>query len=202
MSRLIYGFAVPIVAEVLGALLIMSGDSKAYADGFAGLVVLVMLIIALPATLFANALIVPRHADEVSTYLLRGMILPAFFIAACVIYYSGFWDTKISPYLPRQVEKIQTAGGGRVDENTLESFFVVNDYQDSAEEQDQIEDYARATFARYSRESRDILSYTVNFYFVPKHSYDPLDDAASRERAVAVFRHRGGAETPALDRVR
>jgi hypothetical protein len=59
-SWLLFGFAIPILAEVIGAILIVSTDSGASAEGYAYVVIIVMLIIALPITLIGNGIIVSR----------------------------------------------------------------------------------------------------------------------------------------------
>jgi hypothetical protein len=97
---LLFGFVIPILAEVVGAILIVSADSGASAEGFAYVVIIVMLIIALPITLIGNGIIVSRQLTDKWSYLRRGLIFPTLFIGACLIYYTGFWDKAIHPLFP------------------------------------------------------------------------------------------------------
>ncbi len=195
-SWLLFGFAIPILAEFIGAILIVSTDSGASAEGFAGIVILVMLIIAVPITLIGNGIIVSGQLTDKLSYLRRGMILPVLFIAASLVYYTGFWDNVIHPIFPRHVEKIQTAGAHLLDENTYESFFVVNSYTGSSEELKEIENYANKKYAEYTWTSRNHI-----YYFVPHELYDPFDDSLNRERAVAVFRYMSTDETPTIEKI-
>lgn len=184
-----FGFIIPILAELLGAIIIVSTEAGAYAEGFSYIVVIVMLVIAIPLTLFGNIILVPKHIDNKQSYIFKGMILPGIFILAILIYYTGIWDKFIDPLFPSNVEKIQTAGGGRVGDNSLEDFFVVNEYTNSVEDMTKIENYARKHFATMSRECTKCLKMNIHFYFVPKEHYDPINYSLSRKRAVAVFRH-------------
>ncbi len=183
------GFAIPILAELLGAFLIVTTESGAYAEGFSYIVVLVILIVAIPVTLFGNAFLVPRHIAEKESYLPKSMILPALFFGVVLIYYTGIWDKVIHPLFPRDVAKIQTASGHRVGENTWEAFYTVFEYTGSSENINVIQDYAVKAFDRRSRECADCIKMNVYYYFVPHELYDPIDYSVSRENAIAVFRH-------------
>jgi len=200
-SWIFFGFAIPILAELLGAILVVNTESGSYAEGFAYIVVLVILIIAIPITLIGNAILVPRHIADKASYLRRGMILPALFIGVILIYYTGIWDKAIYPLFPRHVEKIQTAAGHRLDENTLEDYFVILEYTGSDEEMDEIEDYAMKHFGVMSRECPKCMKMNVHYYFVPQEIYDPIDYSLSRERAVAVFRHLSTDESATIEKI-
>ena len=197
-ARLVFGFIIPLLAEVIAAVLIVSTESGAYAGPFAYVMVLVMLIIAVPITVFGNLFIVPSGAVGADDYLLRSMILPAVFIAACLIYHTGFWDKSIDPLFPKTVDKFSPAGSGWVDETTNEVFIVVNDYRDSAEDMDAIAQHAADDLARAIRDGSDYAAYNVHYYFVPRADYDALDDAASRANAIAAFRYSGAEGDPVL----
>ncbi len=188
-SWLFFGFAIPILAELLAAILIVSTESGAYAEGFAYIVVLIILIIAIPITLIGNTILVPRHIAENVSYLRRGMIFPALFIGAILIYHTGIWDKAIYPLFPRHVEKIQPAAGYKLDDNTLEDFFVVHEFTGSGEEMNVIKNYAEKDFDRLSRECPDCLKMKIYYYFVPHELYDPINTAISKEKAIAVFRY-------------
>lgn len=60
-SWLFIGFAIQILTEILAAILIASTESGAYSEGFAYIIVIVMLIIAIPVTLIGNIILIPRH---------------------------------------------------------------------------------------------------------------------------------------------
>ncbi len=200
-DRLVFGFVIPLVAEVVAAALIASTESGAYAEGFAYVVVLVMLIIAVPVTIFGNLIIVSYGELAAADYLMRSMILPAVFVAACLIYHTGFWDKVIDPLLPKSVEKFSPAGSGWVDATTNEVFIVVNDYGGTDEDMDAIAQHATDDLARSMRESPDYAGYNVAYYFVPRENYDAIDDAASRAAAIAVFKYAGGDGDPTLEAV-
>lgn len=198
---LFFGFVIPILAELLAAILIVSTESGAYAEGFAYIIVIVMLIIAVPITLIGNSLLVQKHIVDKVSYLRRGMILPALFIGVVLIYYTGMWDKVIYPIFPKQVEKIQPAAGYRLDENTLEDFFVVHEYLGSGEEMNVIKNYAEKTFDRTSRECPDCLKLNIYYYFVPRELYDPIDTAVSKDKAIAVFHYESAQEGATIKQV-
>ena len=89
-DRLIYGYCLPIAVMIIGMLVIANVDSQAKAAEFAGLAVLFMLIIALPITIIANAIILSRQSE--GRYFKRGMIVPTLVLIAAVIYQTGLWD--------------------------------------------------------------------------------------------------------------
>lgn len=185
--RPVYGFVLPLASEIVGAALIVTTESGADGEGLSWLVVLVMLVLALPLTLFANSFIVPRHAADSMAYFKKGMRAPAIFIVAVLIYHTGIWDKAISPYLPRHVEQIQPAGGGWIDEQTWESFYTLSSYQGTAEEQTDIEEFVRQRVV--STRGRNKINSEIWMFFVPAELYDPIDNAVSKKHAVAVFRH-------------
>jgi hypothetical protein len=201
-SWLFLGFAVPVIVEILAALLIVSTEAGASAEGFSYLVVLVMLVIAIPVTLIGNAVLVPRRPADTRSFLLRSMALPMVFIGAALIYYTGIWDDFIDPLLPSRVEKVQTAGGGRLGDDTFESFYTVHRYTGSETDFGAIEDYAKNHFARESRECSLCMKMNMYYYYVPKELYDPIDRAVSREKAVAVYRYLGTEADATFQRVR
>ena len=200
-SWLLFGFVIPVLSELLAAFLIVNTTSGAYAEGFAYIVVLVILIIAIPISLIGNATLVPRHITDKKSYLSRGMILPALFIGVILIYYTGIWDKTIYPLFPRHIEKIQTAGGNRLDDNTLENYFTLHKYKGSGDEMKIIEDYAMEHFSVLSRECPNCVKMNVLYYFVPRELYDPIDDAVSRERAIAIFRHKSTEGNATIEKV-
>lgn len=200
-SRLLFGFALPILIEIIAALAIVTTESGASAEGFAGILIVIMLIMAIPITLIGNVFIVPRYMTDRLSYIFIGMILPACFVVVIVIYYTGIWDHKIKPYFPRQIDKIVTAGSGPVGDGTFESIFVINGYTGSSEEQKEIESYARKTYTERTWGNSEYVTLNVQYYFVPRELYDPLDDSLNRERAVAVFRHMGTDKTVTIERV-
>lgn len=192
LSKFLFGFVIPVLVEVICAILVSMTESGASAEGFAYVVVLVMLMIAIPITLIGNIILVPGHADDNASYLLKGMVLPAIFMAFVLIYHTGIWDKTIRtmrPYLSGHAENIRTAESGPTVGNTYESFFVIETYGGSAEEQHEIDVYAREYFIKMARGNRDYLALNVWFYFVPRGLYDPKNNFINRERAVAVFRH-------------
>ena len=199
---MIYGFSAPLLILVAMASLIVATDSGAYAEGFAPLVILVMVIVAVPVIVVANMIVVPVAATENSAYFFRGMIFPAIFIAAMLIYYTGFWDKVVEPLLPQHIDKIQTAGGGRVDEDTYEFFYVVYNYEASAEEHLIIDEYMRDTYQRSTGQNSGYAKLNVNHYFVPDGHYDPIDDVVSRAEAIAVYRQEVTADGPSLVRIK
>lgn len=200
-SRILFGFALPILAEVIVAFAIIITESGASAEGFAGILVVIILIIAIPITLVGNIFIVPRYMTNKLSYIFKGMILPACFIVAIVIYYTGIWDHTIKPYFPKQIEKIVTAGSGPVGDGTYEHILVVNSYTGSNEEHKEIESYAKKKYKEKTWEDSKYVTLTVQYYFVPRELYDPMDDSLNRERAVAVFRHMGTDKSATIERV-
>jgi hypothetical protein len=200
-SWLLLGFAVPVIVEILAAVLIVSTEAGASAEGFSYLIVLVMLIIAIPVTLIGNAVLVPRHPADTQTFLLRSMALPMAFIGAALIYHTGIWDNYIDPLIPSRVEKIQSAGGGRLGGDTFESFYTVHRYKGAEVDASAIENYAEDHFARESRECSLCMKMNMYYYFVPSEVYDPIDRAVSRENAVAVFRYLGTEPGATFERV-
>lgn len=58
-GRVFAGFVVPVVVEVVAAIIIVSTGSGSSAGPFAYVVVLLMLICAIPITLISNVLLVP-----------------------------------------------------------------------------------------------------------------------------------------------
>ncbi len=198
---LFFGFVIPILALLLASIFIVSTESGAYAEGFAYIIVIVILIIAVPITLIGNTLLVPRHIADKMSYLRRGMIFPALFIGVNLIYYTGMWDKVIYPIFPKHVEKIQPAAGYRLDDNTLEDFFVVHEYSGSGEEMNIIKNYAEKNFDRTSRECPDCLKMNIYYYFVPRERYDPIDTTVSKVKAIAVFRYESTQESAAIIQV-
>lgn len=87
---LIYGFCLPIAVMIGGMLFIANVDSRASAAEFGGLAVFFMLLIALPITVIANAIILSGRSD--GAYFKRGMMVPALVLIAAVIYQTGLWD--------------------------------------------------------------------------------------------------------------
>ncbi|MGB5472403.1 MAG: hypothetical protein WBQ78_02865 [Gammaproteobacteria bacterium] len=201
LSRLFFGFALPVLVEVIAAFAVIVPDSGASAEGFAGILVVIMLIVAIPITLVGNLLVLPGHMTDKFSYIFRSMILPSCFLVAILIYYTGMWDHTIRPYFPRQEENIQVAGSGPVGDGTYESIFVVNSYTGSIEEQKEIDNYARKTYTKKTWENSQYVTLDVQYYFVPRELYDPLNDALNRERAVAVFRHIGTDKSPIIEKV-
>lgn len=200
-SRLLFGFALPILAEVIAAFTIIITESGASAKGFSGIFVVIMLMLAIPITLVGNIFIVPRYMTDKLSYFFRGMILPASTIVVIVIYYTGIWDYTIKPIFPKQIEKISIAGSGPAGGGTFESIFVVNSYIGSSEEQKEIEEYAQKRYTENTWENSEYVTLTVKYYFVPRELYDPLDDSLSKERAVAVFQHIGTDKSATIERV-
>ena len=203
-NKFFFGFVIPILVEVIGAILVSMTDSGASAEGFAYVVVLVMLMIAIPVTLIGNILLVPRHADDNASYFFKGMILPAIFMLFVLIYYTGIWDKSkrtMRPHLPGQVENIRTAESGPTVGNTYESFFVIEIYKGSTSEQHEISVYAQESFIEMTRENRNYLALDVWFYFVPRELYDPINNSINRERAVAVFRHMSTDGSTTIEKV-
>lgn len=200
-NRLIYGFSAPLLVIVGAASLIVMTDSGASAEGFAALGILVMVIVAVPVTVIVNMIIVPVAAPTRSAYLSRSMILPALTIIGMLVYYSGVWDDYIDPLLPRTVEKIRTGGSGRIAEDVYESFYVVTAYEGTAEELEVIDRYMRDYYQRRSWENSGYERLDMTHYFVPESRYDPVYDDVSRKAAVAIYRHRTGADGPGLERV-
>ncbi len=198
---LFFGFVIPILSELLAAILIVSTESGAYAEGFAYIIVIVILIIAIPITLIGNTILVPRHIADEASYLRRGMIFPALFIGTIMIYYTGIWDKVIYPIFPKQVEKIQPAAGYRLDDNTLEDFFVVHEFSGSGEEMNVIKNYAEKNFDRLSRECPDCLIMNIYYYFVPRELYDPINTAVNKGKAIAVFRYESAQESATIKQV-
>ena len=202
LNWLIFGLVLPIVAEILGVLVIATTNSGAYAEGFAGIVLLVMLIIGAPLTLFGNALIVSRSPAEKVAYLRKGMILPVLFLGACLVYYTGFWDKFIDPLFPSVEVKLQTGGGGRLDDDTYEFFVVANSYSGSDAELAEFEEYSRQLLRSSGWTVSDLETTTVLHYFVPRDMYDPIHDAPNRDSAVTIFRYTGSNGELVLDVLR
>lgn len=96
-SRLLLGFVLPLIVEIIGSYLIARTDSGAEGASFAYLVVLIMLLAAMPITIAVNSYVVPAEPRDSATIIVRGMIFPAFYIAAVLIYYTGLWDQLVSP---------------------------------------------------------------------------------------------------------
>ena len=188
-NRLIYGFTAPLLILVGIASLIVMTDSGAVDGGFAPLLILVMTIVAVPVVVVANMIIVPVRSPANAAYFVRGMIFPGIFVAAMLIYSTGTWDEVIEPLLPQRVDKIQTASSSRIGDDVYESFYVVADYSGSAEDLSAIDSYIREYFERRTWEYSGYAELNMSHYFVPTESYDPIDDAISRQRAVAVYRH-------------
>ena len=192
---------VPVLVEILAALLISMTESGADAEGFAYIVVLVMLFVAVPVTIVINlGLIVSAKTDSQGLFL-KAMTSPAIFIVCVLIYHTGLWDGYIDPLIPRHVNKIQPASSGIVAENTYEAFFIVIDYQDTEQEQKLITDYAKTNFRERYSTMKEPPSYSTMYYFVPREDYDPFDEAVNREKAIAVFRNVIKAGQSSLERV-
>ena len=200
-NRLIYGFSAPLLILVGAASLVVMTESGAAAEGFAPIVVLVMIIIAVPVTVIVNMIVVPVASPANAAYFTRGMILPTLTIAAVLVYYTGFWDDVIDPLLPQRVDKIQTASSSRIGADTYESFYVVTAYQGTVDELDLIDQYIRDYYQSRSWESSSYGTLKMTHYFVPAERYDPIDDAVSRDRAIAVYRHTLNDDGPGLERV-
>ena len=188
-NRLIFGFSAPLLILVGVASLVVMTDSGAVDGGFAPLLILVMTIVAIPVVVVANIIIVPVRSPANAAYFVRGMFVPGLFILAMLIYSTGTWDNVIEPLLPQRVDKIQTASSGRIGEDVYESFYVVADYSGSAEDLAAIDAYIRDFYKRRNWENSGYAALDMSHYFVPVEEYDPIDDAISRERAVAVYRH-------------
>lgn len=129
------------------------------------------------------------------------MILPALFIVVTLIYYTGIWDKVIHPLFPRHVDKIQTAAGYRLDDKTLEDFYVINEYTGSDKDVIAIDNYAHKQFSVLSRECPGCMKMNVSYYFVPRELYDPIDNAASKDSAVSVYRHMGTEGSATIERI-
>lgn len=198
---ILIGFCLPVLTEFAGSFLLVMTNSGASAEGFAYILVLVMLIVAVPVTLIGNIFLVPRMVTGTAVYFARGLIIPGCYFMVVLIYWTGLWDNAIEPLLPSQEVKISTASSGPVAENSYESFYVVNSYGGTDEEQAEIEIYAREQFVRQTREDSTYLTANEMFYFVPRELYDPIYDAPNRESAIAVFRHRGSEGGTVLERV-
>jgi len=56
-SLFLYGLALPILVEVIAVFAVIVTDSGASAEGFAGILVVIMLIVAMPITLVGNFLL-------------------------------------------------------------------------------------------------------------------------------------------------
>jgi|GEM_PF-1913244 len=200
-SLFLFGLGLPILVEVIAVFAVIVTDSGASAEGFAGILVVIMLIIAIPITIVGNFLILPRQMTDKSSYIFRSMVLPACFIIAIVIYYTGIWDHTIRPHFPKQVEKIQVAGSGPVGEGKFEFIFVVNGYTRTIEEQAEIENYARQTYTRKTWENSKYVTFDVKYYFVPRELYDPLNDSLSKQGAAAVFHHSGTDKSATIEQI-
>ena len=96
-NRFIYGFSAPLLILVGVASLIVMIEPRAAADGFAAIVILVMVIIAVPVIVVANMIVVPVNSPTITPYFVRGMILPGIFIVAMLVYYTGVWDDVTEP---------------------------------------------------------------------------------------------------------
>ena len=81
-NRLIYGFSAPLLILVGAASLIVMTGSGADGGGFAPIVILVTVVVAIPIIVIVNMIIVPVNAPEPISYFSRGMILPGLCIAA------------------------------------------------------------------------------------------------------------------------
>jgi len=162
-SLFLYGLALPILVEVIAVFAVIVTDSGASAEGFAGILVVIMLIIAMPITLVGNFLLLPRKMTDKSSYIIKSMALPACFIVAIVIYYTGIWDHTIRSHFPKPVEKIQVAGSGPVGDGKFEFIFLVNGYTGSIEEQAEIENYARKTYTRKTWENSKYVTFDVKY---------------------------------------
>lgn len=88
-NRLIYGFSAPLLILVGAASLIVMTGPGYDTVGYAPLVLLGMVIVAVPVIVVANMIIVPVAAPTRAPYFVRGMIFPCIFIAAMLIYYTG-----------------------------------------------------------------------------------------------------------------
>ena len=200
-NRLIYGFSAPLLILVGVASLIVMTDSGASAEGFAAIIILVMIIVAVPLTVVINVIAVPVAAPKKSDYFWRGMVLPAITIVAMLVYYTGIWDDYIDPLLPSTVDKIRTASSARIADNVYESFYVVTAYEGTSEEHEVIDQYMRDHFQRRLWESSSYGTLDMTHYFVPEGRYDPIDDAVSRKAAIVIYRHALGEEGPKLERI-
>ena len=129
------------------------------------------------------------------------MIMPAIFVAAVLIYHTGMWDKTVKSHLPRHTENIQTAGSGSFGGDGYRAYFVLNTYAGTPEDDQAIEAYASKNFLDMTRANSAYLSLNVYFYFVPREHYDPIDDAVSRERAVATFLHSNTDTSATMERV-
>lgn len=129
-NRLIYGFTAPLLILVAIASLIVATDSGASAEGFAALIVLVMVIIGVPVIIVANMIVVPVAADQKSAYFFRGMIFPGIFIAAMLIYYTGAWDNFVEPQLPQRIDKSRSWESSGYTTLNMSHYFVPADLYD------------------------------------------------------------------------
>ena len=191
-KRVLYFFMLPLLVEFAAVVLISSTDSGAYAEGFASLALLVMLIIAIPLTIIGNLFIMPRLAEIGSNQLWRGMIIPALFIGICLVYYTGIWDKTIDPLLPRSVEMIQPAGSGWVNDTTYEIFLTLHGDYSSELQRQTISENARNRLIASHVEPSYASNVTTFLYVVPAEDYAPLDHASSRAMAVAFYSYSGG----------
>ena len=201
LTRVLLIFVLPIAVEIAAAMVVSMFESGAYADGFAAIVVLVMLIIAIPLTIFCNMLLVYTSFTSAGPGLLRAMIAPVVFIFCVLIYYTGLWDKQISPLFPETVEFIQPAGSGRMEDGSYQTFFTVHGFEGTTEELQTIEKFAQDDFDKMAWGNSGLLELHMTYYFVPTEKYDPIDYAKSRNNAIAVFRHAGSEDEQIMRRI-
>lgn len=91
-QKVLLALVYPLLIQIAGAYLMMIGDSAASGGPFAGILILVMLMVTAPLTLIVNSITLMPKDQARSWYFKRGMVLPLIFILAYFIYFAGIWD--------------------------------------------------------------------------------------------------------------
>lgn len=91
-KKVLLALVYPLLIQIAGAYLMMIGDSAASGGPFAGILILVMLMVTAPLTLIVNSIVLLSQQQEQHWYFKRGMVLPLVFLVAYFVYFAGIWD--------------------------------------------------------------------------------------------------------------
>ncbi|MDA1372015.1 MAG: hypothetical protein O2971_14780 [Proteobacteria bacterium] len=169
LKKILLCLVLPVLVQAVGGILIILPESGASGGPFAGILILVMFLIAAPLTLLVNGvLLLPQDKDS-NFYLKRGMIMPGIFLFSCLIYYTGIWDDYIDPLFPSSTPAISPASSIRIGPNASYDFFVLTDYLASEEELQEITEWVAGESLRGTFDDQ----WHHRWYFVPGHLYAP-----------------------------
>ncbi len=91
-DSLIYGVALPIVAMIVGLLVVMNLETSAAAAEFSALGILLGAVIVTPIVLILNLLIAFQSTGSSKDCFKRGMIMPGIVLIGAIVYQTGLWD--------------------------------------------------------------------------------------------------------------